>query len=164
MLHRKSPERCLRRCKQAGETFVETALVLLPLLALIFAIVDFAFAIFVNSTLQHAAREGVRFAVTYRTFSGMSHDASIKAVVQNAALNLLDGPEGARKIHIRYYDPVTLQEVPTNAPGNLIEISIENFDWGWLVPLWRTAAPLRFSARSSDRMEGLPGGQSPPPR
>lgn len=153
-----------RSRRQAGNTLVETAFILLPLLALIFAIIDFSIAIFVRSTLQHATREGVRYAVTYQTMSGLGHDASIKAVVQNAALGFLSGPDGASKIHIRYFDPVTFQEVPDNSPGNLVEVSVEDFRWSWIVPLWRSASPVTIAARSSDRMEGLPGGQSPPPR
>jgi hypothetical protein len=150
--------------RRAGNAFVEASLVLVPLFALIFAIVDFGLAIFVRTTLQHATREGVRYAVTYQTFSGMGHDASIKRVVQNAALGLLNGQAGLDKIHIRYYDPITFQEVPSNAPGNLVEVSVEDFRWGWIAPLLRSASPITFAARSSDRMEGLPGGQSPPPR
>lgn len=153
-----------RKRRQAGNTSVETALVLLPLLALIFAIIDFSVAIFVRSTLQHATREGVRYAVTYQTIGGLGHDASIKAVVQNASLGFLGGPDGANKIHIRYFDPVTFQEVPDNSPGNLVEVSVEGFRWSWIVPLWRSSSPVTIAARSSDRMEGLPGGQSPPSR
>lgn len=152
------------KARQAGNAFVEASLVLVPLLALIFAIVDFGLAIFVRSTLQHATREGVRYAVTYQTMSGMGHDASIKTVVQRSALGLLNGQAGLDKIRIRYYDPITFQEVPANAPGNLVEVSVEDYTWGWLAPLLRSAAPITFSARSSDRMEGLPGGQQPPPR
>jgi hypothetical protein len=153
-----------RRGRQAGNAFVEAAFVFIPLLALIFAIVDFGLAIFVRSTLQHATREGVRYAVTYQTLSGMGHDASIKAVVQSSSIGLLNGAAGAAKIHIRYYDPITFQEVLANAPGNVVEVSVEDFTWGWLAPLLRAATPITFATRSSDRMEGLPGGQQPPPR
>lgn len=155
---------CGAKAGRAGNAFVEASLVLVPLLALIFAIVDFGLAIFVRTTLQHATREGVRYAVTYQTMSGMGHDASIKTVVQRAALGLLNGQQGLSKIHIRYYDPITFQEVQSNSPGNLIEVSVEDFTWGWIAPLLRSASPIAISARSSDRMEGLPGGVSPPPR
>lgn len=105
---------------------VEAAFVIVPLLALIFAIIDFGLAIFVRSTLQHATREGVRYAITYRTFTGMGHDASIKKVVQEAAMGFLDGQENLNKIKIRYYDPSNLTEVADNSPGNIIEVSVEN--------------------------------------
>jgi len=153
-----------RARRQRGNAFVESAFVLVPLFALIFAIVDFGLAIFVRSTLQHAVREGTRYAITYQTKVGMSHDQSIKSVVQANAMGFLDGAEGAAKIHIRYYNPTTFLEVTANAPGNLVEISVEGFTWGWLAPLLRNPAPLQIVTRASDRMEGLPGGQFPPPR
>ena len=150
--------------KQKGNSFIEAAFVLVPLLALILGIVDFGLAIFLRSTLQHATREGVRYAVTYQTVGGMGHDDSIKAMVQENAMGFLSGDGDADMITIRYYDPVTLQEVSGNDPGNLIEVSVENYEWGWLGPLLRSATPIQMNARSSDRMEGLPTGQAPPAR
>lgn len=152
------------RRRQRGNSFVEAAFVLLPLFGFIFAIVDFGLAIFVRSTLQHATREGVRYAVTYQTFDGMGHDASIKQIVQESAMGFLAGEDGLDKIHIRYYNPNTFLEVPQNFPGNLVEVSVENYTFGWLAPVMRSASPITLLTRSSDRMEGLPTGQAPPAR
>ncbi len=153
-----------RRRRQRGNAFVEAAFVLVPLFALIFAIVDFGLAIFVRSTLQHATREAVRYAITYRTVDGMGHDASIKEVARQSAMGFLNGDDHLEKVHVRYYDPGTFLEVPDNSPGNLVEISVENYTWGWLAQLMRNASPLQITTRSSDRMEGLPAGSNPPPR
>ena len=153
-----------RRSRQKGNAFIEAAFVLVPLFALIFGIVDFGLAIFLKSTLQHAVREGVRYAVTYQTGDGMGHDDSIRSAVQDNAMGFLSGEDALDLVTIRYYDPLTLLEVPGNDPGNLIEVSVENYSWGWLGPLLRSATPIQMTARSSDRMEGLPGGTSPPPR
>ena len=153
-----------RRNGQKGNTFVEAAFVLLPLLAMIFAIVDFGLAIFMKTTLQHATREGVRYAVTYQTMDGMGHDASIKEMVRANGMGFLNDEEDLETITIRYYDPITLEEVGGNDPGNLIEVSVENYTWGWLGPLMRSATPIQMTARSSDRMEGLPTGQQAPAR
>lgn len=153
-----------RSRRQRGNAFVESAFVLVPLFALIFAIVDFGLAIFVRSTLQHAVREGARYAITYQLQTGMSHDESIKSVVQTNAMGFLNGDDNLAKIHIRYYDPSTFAEVPANAPGNLVEVSVEDFTWGWLSPLLRNPVALQIVTRASDRMEGLPGGTSPPAR
>ena len=57
---------------QKGNAFLETGLIILPFLALIMAVVDFGLAIFLQSTCQHAVREGVRYAVTYQTASGLA--------------------------------------------------------------------------------------------
>jgi hypothetical protein len=146
-----------------GNAFVEMAFAILPLFALLFGIVDFGFAIFLRSTFQHAVREGARYAVTYQTMPGLGHDASIKSVVQTNAMGFLHGTANANKIKIRYYLVDTFAETPANAPGNLVEISIEDYQFSWMAPLMRTATPLNILVRSSDRMEGLPGGMTTPP-
>ena len=43
-------------------------------------------------------------------------------------------------------------------PGNQIEVSADNYSWGWFDPLLRSATPLQITAKSPDRMEGLPTG------
>jgi Flp pilus assembly protein TadG len=141
---------------------VELALVLVPLLALVLAIFDFSFALFLKSTFQHAVREGVRYAVTGQTQSGMGQDASIKAVVQQNALGFLNGTTGAAKIYIRYYVPGTLAETQSNTEGNIVEVSVEGYRWNWVAPLLRAGLPaLTIQTRSSDRMEPSPGGIAP---
>jgi hypothetical protein len=144
---------------------VESAFVLVPLFAMIFAIVDFGLAIFVRSTLQHAVREGVRYAITYQTLDAQTpHDDSIKEVVKRSAMGFLHNEENLEKVKIRYYNPTDLGEVQANSPGNLVEISVEGYTWGWLALLMRNASPLQITTRAADRMEGLPPGASPPPR
>lgn len=150
------------RGRSRGNVTIETALVLLPLLALVFAIVDHGLVVFLQSTFQHAVREGVRYAVTYQTEGSLGHDASIRNVVVRNAMGFLNGRASA--VQIRYFDPITFQEVPDNLPGNIVEISIEGYQHRWLAALWRAPGTLEIRARSSDRMEGLPTGASPPPR
>jgi Flp pilus assembly protein TadG len=145
---------------------VETALVLLPFLSLFFALFDFGMAIFVRNTFQHAVREGVRYAVTYQTACGCGsgHDSSIKAAVQQQAMGFLNGAANEDKIKIRYYDPATLSEVASNAPGNIVEVSVEDYTWGLIAPMMGHMNPIPLTVRASDRMESLPGGVSPPSR
>lgn len=146
-----------------GSAMVEFSLVLVPLLALFFGLIDFSLAIFLKSTFQHAVREGVRYAVTGRTQPGFGQDASIRSVVQQNAMGFLDGSNGASKIHIRYYVPGTLNETQSNAGGNIVEVSIEEYTWNWIAPLLRSATPpLTLLARSSDRVENSAGGVPPP--
>lgn len=153
-----------RRRRQRGNAMLETGLVFLPLFALIFAIIDFSLAIFVQSTLQHAVREGVRYAVTFQTQDGLCHDDSIKNIVVQNAMGFLSTEANRDKIQIRYYLPDTLSPSGDNNPGNIIEVSVEGYSWGWVAPLWRSDSPLSMLVRSSDRMEGLAGGASPPCR
>lgn len=150
-----------RAYNQRGSQVVEFGLVLVPFLAFIFLLMDLSWAIFVKATMQYAAREGVRYAVTGRTISGSGQDASIKTTVQQNAMGFLNGSAGAAKIFIRYYVPDTLVETASNAGGNLVEVSVEGYSLNPLGPILRSAAPLILTARSSDRMESSPGGVAP---
>ncbi|GAD89716.1 TadE/TadG family type IV pilus assembly protein [Vibrio halioticoli] len=56
-----------KQTKQAGIALVEFAIVATLLFALLFTIVDFALYGYVKLTMQHAVREGARYAITGRT-------------------------------------------------------------------------------------------------
>ena len=53
-----------RKRRQRGSELLEFTLVILPLLAMITVLVDTAWGIFAESTLQRAVRLGVRMGVT----------------------------------------------------------------------------------------------------
>jgi Flp pilus assembly protein TadG len=150
------------RPRRRGAGLFELALALLPVLALVLSMIDFAYFIFMRSTFQHAVREGTRYAVTSQVMAGKGQDASIRATVQKYAAGMLNGDAGADKIRIRYFVPDTLVETTSNAGGNIVEVSIEDCQWTPLAPVLRaTLPPVRFAVRSSDRMEPSPGGVPP---
>lgn len=157
-----------RRRRQRGNQLVEVSLIFLPLLALLLALIDFSTALFLRATMQNAVREGVRYAVTYQTSGGLCQDASIKAIVKGSAVGFLSDASMDSKIKVRYYAPADLTTEVTgsgsNAPGNVVEVGVEGFTWSWIAPLWRTASPFNINVYAADRMEGLPGGTSPPCR
>lgn len=154
-----------RRIRQRGSSpILEGALVFIPFFALFFAIIDYGMVAFVKNTFQHATREGVRYAVTYQTSGGLGHDASIKQVVKTNALGFLSGTGGDSHIIIKYYDPNTLLETPANLPGNIVEVSVENYQWGMVAALLRSRNPITLNVRASDRMETVPNGLAPPSR
>src|ERR1700723_377190 len=96
-----------RRKAQSGNAVVEGALILLPLLAIGFALLDFPLAIFIQNTLQGAVREGCRFAITQQTGTG-GQDAAIKAVVETYSMGFLtnaDITSGVSSFSITYYNP-----------------------------------------------------------
>ena len=70
------------------------------------------------------------------------------------------------KVEVRFYNPTTYQEVTSgvrNADGNIIEVSIVNFNWSWIVPVWGPhSAGIAFNIRSADRLETLPRGFARP--
>jgi len=141
---------------------------MLPLLAVLFGVVDLAVAIFVQNTVQFAVCQGVRYAVTSQTMTGLGQDASIKAVVQDYTLGFLDQLSsdhvGADTISITYYNPVTLLPVTgvgSNVGGNIVVVSASGLSWAWMVPLLRSATPLTFAVSSADIMEATPLAGAP---
>src|SRR5690349_6981025 len=150
------PQPCRKRGRRGG-VLVESVLAVMPMLALLFGMLDFAFAIFIKNSMSFAVRQGVRYAVTSRTISGMGQDASIKTVVNTYSLGMADAlsPDhnGMNRITIRYYDPVSLAEVTgagSNAGGNIVVVAATGLSWAWMVPLLRDAAPLQFGVASAD--------------
>ena len=101
-----------RRRSETGASLVEAAVILLPFLALFFALFDFGMALFLKNTLQFAVRQGVRYAVTSQTQAGLGQDASIKNVVNTSTFGFLSylapGPPkttcaGTACVSVTYY-------------------------------------------------------------
>lgn len=139
-------------------------LMMTPFLGLAFLAVDTAWAVFVKATLQHAVREGVRYAVTGQVSGTLGQVASIKAVVQTQSLGLLSGTQ-ASTISVHFFDPVTLTDLGTtalsNQGGNLVEVDVTNYKIAPLAPLLRSSAGIPVTVRAADRIEGSPGGTPP---
>jgi len=91
-----------RRARERGNTMVESALILLPMLAMFLGIVDVAFGIYIQSTLSEATREGTRYAITYPSSCVGSQAACIATVVQNNAIGLPAGLASSY-ITVNYY-------------------------------------------------------------
>ncbi len=155
-----------RRTRETGSEIVEFSLVLLPLFAIIFLIVDASWAIFARSTLQFAVGEGVRYAITGQTINGTGtgQDASIVAVVQQNAMGLLSGCSGSCSISINYYLPTSatlVSGVGSNASGNVVQVSVTGFNVNPMAPLWRNTNATVLSATAGDVVEPSPGGVPP---
>lgn len=147
---------------------LEGSLVILPLMAICFALLDFPLAVFIQNTLRNAVREGVRFAITQQTGAG-GQDTAIKTTVKNNSMGFLNDndlnatPTPKATLTITYYDKATLASVTgtgSNGQGNICVISA-SVTRGWMVPLWRDSGLLTFSASSSDVMEAPPAGVLP---
>lgn len=172
--------------RRSGHVMVEGATILIPFLALFFALFDFSMAIFLKNTMQFAVRQGVRYAITSQVQqdsggNNLGHDASIKNVVSQYAFGFLNyvAPTGTGRtcsgqgcIVIQYFRSQTnattgqpeLVEVTgtnSNAGGNVVQVSANNLTYAWMVPLLRTSSPLQFSVSSADVMEPSPGGGIP---
>ena len=154
---------CMIRSRQRGSQVVEFSFVLLPLCGFVFLILDVAWAIFTLATLQNAVREGVRYAITSQTVTGMGQDNSIRAVVQQYSMGLLSSSNSSL-ISIQYYKPDTLQLVSgagSNVGGNLVKVAVNGYSLPPLGPILRNPAALSLNVQAWDRMEGSPGGVPP---
>jgi Flp pilus assembly protein TadG len=156
---------CRRGKSQRGDTLLELALVIIPMLALFFGIIDFSFVIFLQSTFESAAREGTRFAITFQpAYAGTDcttgQSVCIAQVVQDNSVGFLAGSK-AQYINVNYYTannlntpvatcnqggcnttgtlPQTLSSGVVvnyaNQPGNIVEVAITNYPYLWLVPI-----------------------------
>jgi Flp pilus assembly protein TadG len=144
-----------------GNAIIEFALVFVVFMAIIFAAFDFSYAIFVKATLHHAVREGVRFAISGRTLPGYAHDGSIKQVVKDNALGLLNSPEKDELIKVNYYLADGFGATPNNAAGNIVVVSVEDYQVAPVGPLLRAANPIILTVSALDKMEPFPGAAPP---
>jgi hypothetical protein len=142
---------------QRGSTVVEAALILLPLMAFVCAVIDASMVMFVKNTLIHATREGVRYAITSRTEPGMCQDASIKSIVQRNSFGFLNGTQGLARIQVEYLHPQTFQPA-ANRAGNIVQVSVVGMPWSWIVPIWHNSSSVAVSASASDILESQPAG------
>jgi Flp pilus assembly protein TadG len=164
-----------RRRKQRGNSWVEMALVLLPFFALITAFFDVSFVLFSWNTLQNAVREGCRYAITFQTapptgatWTCNGHqDNCIESAVAANAMGLVTVAGGL--INVNYYTqlaPTTSIASPNgNVPGNIVEVSVQNYPLQWMIPLsgtvsspFRSTSPANINVYSSDVLGGLPAG------
>lgn len=176
-----------RRRRQSGNTFIETGLIIVPLMAMILGIANICMLLFLKGVFQSAARTGVRWAITYSTtYNGQScasETACIIQVVQNNSFGFLSGTQGASLITVNYYAPFSLaapiSSVPVtstdpnfpnityfNQTGNVVEVVIAGYNWTWMTPIagFTPSGAATLGASSSDVLQGYPvGTNSPPP-
>ena len=163
-----------RRHGQRGAEALAGAMVMMVILPLMFLIVDIGWGIFIKVSLQHAVREGVRYAITSQTTSdgsggSLGHVASIKAVTLKAAGGLVAGQEG--KVTVTFYNSgsSTLTEdlgPNRNRGGNIVMVNIENYEYRPIIPVYTIGdlqkleiledPPVRITVHAADRMESCP--------
>jgi Flp pilus assembly protein TadG len=165
---------------QNGNTILELALILTPMMALLLGVVELSLPIFKKSTFMDAVREGCRYGITYQTaYNGTtygSQTAAIQAVVQGNAMGFLAGSTGQNLIKVKYYLPVSPFTEVTGTPsanrdGNVLEVSVQGYTHSWIAPVaWTygnttfqfTNAALSINASSANRLESLPAGTARP--
>jgi TadE-like protein len=146
-----------RRRRQRGAEMLETALILGPLLGITFLLLDLSMVICLRSTFQHAVREGVRYAITGQNTPGPCQDDSIKALVKRNAIGFLNSPTATATMHVHWINPVD-GTVSNNAAGQIVEVSVEGYQYFPLAPFQRLNLQPKIWARAYDLMETIPGG------
>jgi Flp pilus assembly protein TadG len=170
-----------RRKRRKGAELLEFTLALLPLLMMMFVLLDAAWAIFVKSTLSYAVRNGVRLGITITgtqaTAAGSDLTAMVKANVQSNSMGLLSGSAGLAKIKVNYYQPpapsdtsgvtVDVSTQPNgNNPLNIMQVSIQGFSLGPLIPRLfglRTAVDFSSTTISAVAADLIEPSRDPPP-
>jgi Flp pilus assembly protein TadG len=175
-----------RSRRQSGNTFLETGLIIVPLMAMILGIGNVCMLLFLKGVFQSAARAGVRWAITYSTtYNGQNcatETACIIQVVQNNSFGFLSGTQGASLITVNYYAPFSLaapiSSVPIvstdpnfpnisyfNQSGNVVEVVIAGYNWTWMTPIagFTPNGIATLGASSSDVLQGYPVGTTSPP-
>jgi Flp pilus assembly protein TadG len=151
----------IKRRSERGSETIEFGLICVPLFAFMLLLLDISWAIFNKAVLQHAVREGVRYAVTYQTQAGKGQDASITSVVQDNSIGLLNGTGGAALISVQYYDATTLAATTSNAAGNVVKVSVTGYNLSPMGPLLHGNTPIALTVSSWDRTESCPSGLCP---
>ena len=96
-----------RRARETGNAMLESALIFLPMIAIFFGIIDVSLAVFIQSTLNQATREGVRWAITYQSSDpyGNSCTSSQATCTANVVMGNAIGVPGLTSsyITVKYY-------------------------------------------------------------
>jgi Flp pilus assembly protein TadG len=149
------------RRNRRGAISLEVGLTLVLLLGLMFLVMDLAMLVFIKSTLQAAAREGVRVGTTARLVGTTAYlNDSITQVVQGASLGFLNGNQGACQIQIAYFDPNT-GSASNGTQGDVLVVTVNNYSYTPMGAVLKSANPLYFSVSSSDILERCPLGGCP---
>ena len=151
----------------SGSTTVEFTLVILPLMAFVFLLLDTAWIIFARATIQHAAREGVRFGVTGQIQAPATClGASVQEVVAANSFGFVPASQATSMVTVTYYDPNTLTVetgAGADAGGNVIQVTVSGLNIKSFAPVWHSSSPIQLYATASDVLESPPNGTPPCP-
>ena len=159
-----------RAVAQRGSEAIEFTFVMLPLFAMLFILLNIAWAVFAKSTLQRAVRMGVRAGITITTTSpGSCLTDVVKSTVQANSLGLLNGTTGLGYIKVNYFLPPAPSSTtaPTDvssainadAGGNIMQVSVQGYSLVPIVPRlysWQQAedeSPLIVNVYAADLIE-----------
>lgn len=176
-IERTGRRRRARHGQQGSETLAGAFAMMIMILFMV-VIVDIGWGVFVKVTLQHAVREGVRYAITNQVAAAegggsLGHLSSIRGIVTYYAGNVLSGQED--KVTVKFFNPSNLAEDTgpnRNRGGNVVMVSVENYEYFPIIPIGRNdpwwtldipqTTPIVLTVHAADRMESCPMGVCSP--
>jgi Flp pilus assembly protein TadG len=145
-----------RKSGERGSQVLEATLVFVPMLLMTYLMLDVSMVIFLRTTMQEAAREGARYAITGQNTTGPCQDDSIKTVVRAHAAGFLGSVAGAASVHVQFINPITGGQ-GANAPGQIVNVKVESYAYHPMAPFQRIGYLLYVNAMASDVIEPYSG-------
>ena len=133
---------------------VEFSLCFLLFIGTLLGFTQIATVVWTKSALQHAVREGVRYAITGATSGPLGHLGSIRnAVVENSG-GLIDAQDADTMVEVHFYDQ-NANQTTSNAGGNTVVVRVQNYPIPVMVPAILAFVPegVQVSANAVDRLE-----------
>ncbi len=132
---------CRRKGSEGGAAVVEFALIVPLLLLLLMAIIELGALFWVNMTMQHAVREGARYAITGRVDLDPDEDEDTvklrpEAVEEKIKLSSLGLYGSVAVPPIQVTDPDGNELTGFGGPGETVVIRLQ-CSWQLLTPLVR---------------------------
>jgi Flp pilus assembly protein TadG len=150
-----------------GQTIVEFALAAVIFFSLLFLVMDLGLMFYANFTMQHAVREGTRYAITGRIDAAPNQRAAVINTIKNKSNGLCDDNRCndikfyrvAVNNHIVSESVINSTSLPTNDPigsgGQIIVVRL-TYDWPLLTPFLKpffTDGKYSFIVSSAMRNE-----------
>lgn len=167
-----------RAGRRKGSEIIEFTLCLLPLLMMLTTLLDIAWAVYAQATIQRAVRLACRTGITLtnsQMAQGATLTSTVKGVVQQYAFGFLNGTTGLGYIKVNYFQPPAPSSTAAstdvsaqtngNAPGNIMQVSVQSLPVKPLLPQifgWKDIEVnvQSVSAYSADIIE--PSSNPPP--
>jgi hypothetical protein len=151
--------KCSNRSR--GSTSVEFAITASVFFLLMFMILDFSLYSFIKLTMQHAVREGARYAITGQLGldpqAGLDRKRAVIQKIRDNSMGFFDDVLAESDIEVTDSDGSPVSGF--GAPGESIVITF-NCQWPILSPFTRAIllrSDYNFSVRASMRNEEFPG-------
>ncbi|BFM17409.1 hypothetical protein R50073_35920 [Maricurvus nonylphenolicus] len=153
--------------RQRGSQLVEFSIFAVLFLSLLFVIIELAIMGWVNLTMQHAVREGVRYAITYQTDLDpgdpddpdyiLQRQVAVVERIRDSSMGLFDQLSPELEVN---GTTITFPPNPGDFgnPGDILELRFR-CNWELLTPFLRTFFPdgiYSFSVGATMRNELQP--------